>query len=283
MKKSQHVFFNVHRIVQSVLIGVLLSTSMVTHAATSTMEQIKQTKQLRIGVAPGDPWYYKDPATGLWTGVGVMVGEQLAKDLGVKLVTVETTYGNAVAGLQANQMDVMLVLDATDERKKALDFPSNPLLWYKQGVLIRQGVAAKTWDDLNNPNVRIGVSLGTATDRDLTKRLPNAHIERFANTDEAVAAFMAGRVDGISFYHPALVIAYSHIHKGTVVIPLPVVALPTSAGIRKESDPAFKDFLNNEFAKYYNDGTVQRFYAEYLKTKGVDPSQVPTVMERDTK
>jgi len=274
---------NIRRLAQFIVFGVVLSTSLFAHAATSTMEQIKQTKQLRIGVAPGDPWYFKDPASGEWTGVGVMVGQQVAKDLGVKLVPVETTYGNAIAGLQANQIDVMFVLDATDERKKALDFPSNPLLWYKQGVLIKQGVNAKTWDDLNNPNVRLGVSLGSATDRDITKRLPNAHIERFANTDEAVAAFLANRVDGIAFYHPALVIAYSHIHKGTVVVPTPVVSLPTSAGIRKEQDPAFKEFLNKEFAKYYGDGTVQKMYADYLKTKDIDPSQVPTVMERDAK
>jgi polar amino acid transport system substrate-binding protein len=266
-----------------IIFASVLSTSLFAQAATSTMEQIKQTKQLRIGVAPGDPWYFKDPASGEWSGVGVMVGQQIAKDLGVKLVPVETTYGNAIAGLQANQMDVMFVLDATEERKKALDFPSNPLLWYKQGVLIKQGINAKTWDDLNNPNIRLGVSLGSATDRDVTKRLPNAHIERFANTDEAVAAFQANRVDGIAFYHPALVIAYSHIHKGTVVVPTPVVALPTSAGIRKEQDPAFREFLNKEFAKYYGDGTVQKMYAEYLKTKNIDSRQVPTVMEGDAK
>ena len=169
---STRTLSNIRRLAQFIVLGAVLSTSLFAHAATSTMEQIKQTKQLRIGAAPGDPWYFKDPVSGEWTGVGVMVGQQIAKDLGAKLMPVETTYGNAIAGLQANQIDVMFVLDATDERKKALDFPSNPLLWYKQGVLIKQGVNAKTWDDLNNPNVRLGVSLGSATDRDVTKRLP---------------------------------------------------------------------------------------------------------------
>jgi len=269
-------------ILRAIALTAAVSTSLVSHAATSTLDQIKQTKQFRIGVAPGDPWYFKDPMTGQWTGVGVMIGQQIAKDLGAQLVTVETTYGNAVAGLQANQIDAMFVLDATDERKKALDFPANPLLWYKQGVLVRSGIKAQTWDDLNNPNVRVGTTLGSATERDITKRLPKADIERFANTDETVAAFMAGRIDAIAFYHPALVIAYSHIHKGTVVVPTPVVAIPTSAGIRKD-DPQFKEFLNKEFAKYYSDGTVQKIYAEYIKTKGVDPTKVPTVMEKDSK
>src|SRR5690349_4161791 len=85
--------------------------------ATSTWQQIKQRGELRIGVTPGEPWYFKDPVTGQWSGIGFRMGEQIAKDLGVKLVPVETTWGNAVAAIQANQIDVMFVLDATDERK----------------------------------------------------------------------------------------------------------------------------------------------------------------------
>jgi polar amino acid transport system substrate-binding protein len=259
-------------------LGVLLASSAASGwAQTSTLQKIKQSGELHIGVAQGDPWYYRDPSTGTWTGLGVMVGDVIAKDLGVKLVPVETTYGNSVAALQSGQIDVMFVLDATDERKKAVDFPSKPLLWYAQGVLTKESLVAKNWSDLDKPDVKLGVALGTATDRDLTKRLPQAKLERFTNTDETIAAFMAGRVDGIAFYHPALVIAYSKIHKGKVQIPQPVVALPTSAGIRREADPAFRDFLDVEFAKLYTSGQTQALYAAYLKTKGLDASTLPGV------
>ncbi|RYE39073.1 MAG: transporter substrate-binding domain-containing protein, partial [Hyphomicrobiales bacterium] len=193
-------------------------------AGAQTLQKIKSAGELRIGVAPGDPWYFRDPAADKWTGLGVLLGEQVAKEMGVKMTPVETTWGNSVAALQSGQIDAMFVLDATDERKKALDFPANPLLWYAQGVLTKDGLAAKNWADLDKPEVRIGVALGTATDRDLTVRLPKAKIERFTNTDETVAAFMSGRVDAIGFYHPALVIAYSKIRKGKVVVPQPVVA-----------------------------------------------------------
>lgn len=278
MKKS----FHVGGVLLNMVLLAALSYSLVAHAATSTLDQIKQSKQFRIGVAPGDPWYFKDPLTGQWSGVGVGVGERIARDLGAKLVPVETTWGNSVAALQANQIDAMFVLDATEERKKAADFPTNPLLWYKLAALERTGLNAKTWDDLNKPDVKVGTTLGSSPDLAVTKALTKAHIERFANTDETVAAFMAGRVDAIVFYHPVLVIAYSHIRKGTLVVPTPVNALPTSAGIRKD-DPAFKDFMNQEFAKYYKDGTVQKIYADYLKTKGLDPAKMPTVMEKDVK
>ncbi|MDR6856202.1 transporter substrate-binding domain-containing protein [Variovorax guangxiensis] len=254
-------------------LGLLAGTS--SHA--QTLQKVKQTGELRIGVASGDPWYYRDPVSGQWSGVGVLVGEQIAKNLGVKMVPVETTWGNSVAGLQSGQIDVMFVLDATEERKRAIDFPTTPLLWYAQGILAKEGLVAKNWEDLNKPNVRVGVALGTATDRDLTKRLPSAKIERFTNTDETVAAFNAGRVDAIGFYHSVLVIAYSKIKKGSVQIPQPVVAIPTSAGVRREQDPSFRDMLDEQFKKMYASGQTQALYAQYLKTKGLDPDKLPGV------
>jgi polar amino acid transport system substrate-binding protein len=87
-------------------------------------QQIKQKGELRIGVTPGEPWFFKDPGSGAWSGIGYAMGQQVAKDLGVKLVPVETTWGNSIAAIQANQIDVMFVLDATDERKKASTFPT---------------------------------------------------------------------------------------------------------------------------------------------------------------
>ena len=248
-------------------------------AAQSTMQQIKQKGELRIGVTPGEPWFFKDPGSGAWSGIGYAMGQQVAKDLGVKLVPVETTWGNSIAAIQANQIDVMFVLDATDERKKAVDFPDAPFFWYAQGVLLKDGMKVKSWADLDREDVKIAVTLGTAPDRELTKRLPKAKIERFQNMDEAIAAFYSGRVDGASFYHPALVMQQARVKKGSIVIPEPVVALATSAGIRREDDKQFRDFLSSEFDKYYKNGQTQKFYEEFLKSRNIDPAKAPPILK----
>ena len=267
------------RVVQ-LLCAAIVAIGMIANAgAQSTAQQIKQKGELRIGVTPGEPWFFKDPSTGQWSGIGYSMGQQVAKDLGVKLVPVETTWGNAVAAVQANQIDVMFVLDATEERRKALDFPDNPFFWYAQGVLLKDGMKAKTWSDLDRDDVRIAVTLGTAPDRELTKRMTKAKIERFANMDEAIAAFYSGRVDAASFYHPALVMQQARVKKGTVVIPEPVVALPTSAGVRQETDKTFRDFLNVEFDKYYKNGQTQKFYEEFLTSRGIDPAKAPPILK----
>jgi len=260
--------------------AAILAFGMIADAgAQSTAQQIKQRGELRIGVTPGEPWFFKDPGSGDWSGIGYRMGQQVAKDMGVKLVPVETTWGNAVAAVQANQIDVMFVLDATEERKKAIDFPDAPFFWYAQGVLLKDGLKAKSWTDLDRDDMRIAVTLGTAPDRELTKRMTKAKIERFANMDEAIAAFYSGRVDAASFYHPALVMQQARVKKGTVIIPEPVVALPTSAGIRREDDKTFRDFLNVEFDKYYKNGQTQKFYEEFLVSRGIDPAKAPPIVK----
>jgi polar amino acid transport system substrate-binding protein len=253
--------------------------SPVSWAQQSTWEQIKGKGELRIGVTPGEPWYFKDPASSQWSGIGYSMGQQIAQDLGVKLMPVETTWGNSIAALQANQIDVMFVLDPTEERKKAIDFPDAPFFWYAEGVLVRNGLSVKEWSDLDRDDIKIAVTLGTAPDRDLTSRLTKAKIERFQNMDEAIAAFYAGRVDGASFYHPALVMQQARVRKGKVLIPQPVVALSTSAGVRREDDKRFRDFLSQEFDRYYKNGETERFYEAFLKSRGIDPGAAPPIMK----
>jgi len=273
------LFHSLKRHVAILGLAVAAAAAPLAAYAQSTLEQIKSAGVMRIGVAPGDPYYFKDPASGQWSGVGILIAQEVANNLGVKLQTVETTWGNAVAAIQANQIDTMFILDATEERKKAVDFADEPLFWYAQGVLTRNGLSVKTWEELDKPEIRIGVGLGTAPDRDLTKRLTQAKIERFANNDEAVAALFAKRVDAIAFYTPVLAVAYSRIRQGEVVIPTPVVALSTSAGFRRQEDPAFRNFLNGEFKKMYESGRVQELYAQYLETKKVDPSKTPSLIK----
>src|ERR1700722_16009425 len=93
-----------------------------TAAASSTWEQIQKTKKLRVGAALSEPWYYRDTdnssAPGgvkvgdtLWRGIGPNLGKLFADAMGVELEMVETTWGTAVAGLQANQFDTMFILD----------------------------------------------------------------------------------------------------------------------------------------------------------------------------
>ena len=245
--------------------------------ATSTWDRIRGNKELRIGVTSGEPWFYKDPASGAWSGIGFAAGQAIAAALDVKLTPVETSWATAVAGLQADQFDVMFVLDATPQRALSVDFPVQPFFYYAQGLLVRDGLEAKRWADLDKPDTRIAVTLGTAPDRDVTARLPHAHIERFPTNDQSILAFQSGHVDAVCLYHPALVLQQHRVGMGKVVLPEPILASSTSAGVRRETDKTWRDWLGLALGFYYTTGQTEQFYETFLRSRGIDPTTAPAV------
>ena len=249
--------------------------------AQTALETVTQRGTLRVGMAAADPWFYKDPISEKWTGVGVQMGQAMAEELGVTFEPVETTWANSVAAIQAGQIDLMFVLDATDERKKAIDFPDHPLFYYAMGALIQDGMEISDWQDLNVEGTTVGVTLGTTVDRLLTETLPNAKIERFASNDEAVAAFASRRVDAVSQFHPALIVQVSRIGTGSVVLPKPIHAVPTSVGLPKAADSSFKDWVNDFITKSYDSGKTTEIFEAYIKTKGIDPAKVPGLVKEN--
>lgn len=247
--------------------------------AAASLGAVKTQGKLRVGVTAADPWFAKDPISGQWSGVCIEIGKMMAAELGVAFEPVETTWANSVAAIQADQIDVMFVLDPTEARKKAIDFPEAPLFYYAMGALVKANAEVKTWEDLNKSGTRVGVTLGTNIDVTLTEKLKNATIERFANNDEAIAAFAANRVDVVSQFHPALIVQYSRLRMGKVVLPEQVLAIPTSVGLVKSDDPSFRNWVNDFISKLYSSGKTEEMFQTYISSKGLDPKSVPGLVK----
>lgn len=244
-----------------------------------TLDEVKKRGTLRVGVTQAPPWYSKDPKTGDWTsGLGVFMGKAMAQSLGVKFEAVEVSWGNAIAALQGNKIDLMFVLDATAERKQAIDFPEVPLLWYSLAVLARDDLAVKTWDDLNKPGLKLSCAQATTVDAFLTKNTPKADIQRFPGNVEAIAAFQSGRVDAVGMFHPPLLAARQRLGKGKLIVPTPSESVPSSVGARK-GDTDFVAWINKVVGEHYRSGQTQKWYEQSLTDFGLDPKTVPPIMK----
>ncbi|MFD1911014.1 transporter substrate-binding domain-containing protein [Halodurantibacterium flavum] len=248
-------------------------------AQDGTMAQIRSSGVLRVGVTQAPPWYSVNPATGEWSsGLGVSMGRAMAEELGVRFEPVEVTWGTAVAALQSNRIDMMFVLDATEERRQALAFPETPLLYYSLAVLARDDLEVTDWADLNQPGIRISVPQATSMDAFLTEHTPDADIQRFPGNPEAIAAFQAGRVDAVTLFHPPLIAARQRLGRGQILVPQPVESRPSSVGLRQEADTEFLDWVNEKIGEYYRSGQTQAWYEEFLTGFGLDPATVPPIM-----
>ncbi len=73
--------------------------------AEGTLEATKKRGTFRVGVTQAPPWFSKDPKTGEWTsGLGISMGKAMADKLGVKMETVEVSWGNSIAALQGDRI-----------------------------------------------------------------------------------------------------------------------------------------------------------------------------------
>ena len=246
--------------------------------AANEIEAIKERGALRVGVTQAPPWYSKDLASGDWTsGVGVSAGQAMAEALDVAFEPVEVTWGTAVAALQSGKIDVMFVLDATDERKQAVAFPEAPLLYYSLALLARDDLDISTWDDLDDASISLAVPQATSMDAFLTENVSDADIQRFPGNTEAIAAFQSGRVDAVVLFHPPLIAARQRLGSGKIVVPTPVQSNATSAAVR-QGDPEFVTFVDEQLRDWYESGEIQDWYEEFLTGFGLEPNDAPAII-----
>lgn len=274
------------------LTAVAASESQPVASGDSTWQRIRSSGVLRIGAPVMEPWYFKD-STGssapgavvsdgvTWRGVAVSFAQAVAEAMNVKLQIVETTWANAVAGLQTGQFDTFILLDATPTRALSVSFVPNPLLWYPLALLAKEGANITTWQQINTPDFRVGVGLGTTWDEFITKEAPKAAITRFQSSAEIFAAFQAGRIDGGLISAVAADLARIRIGSGQTLVPAPKVYIPGGIAVRQESDDRWLNYLNTCAGYFYYTGKSQEFYETFLKFRGIDPKSVIPV-ERES-
>lgn len=224
---------------------VSATTAAQAQATDNTFQRIISSKKLRIGgVATGAPWTTKDKNTGQWGGQFYDIGKALATDMEVELEIVETTWGNAILDLQANKIDVMFGMNPTPKRALAVDF-TVPVYNSALVVIAKPGFEPKTWAELNKPEVKIAVDMGSAHDQVASRLCPKATIVRFKSLDEATLALSTGRVDAQSIFWMGGVRAVKRDPRlGKVIAPTPLFGSTSNAAIRRETDKSLRDFLN---------------------------------------
>ena len=145
-------------------------------------------------------------------------------------------------------------------------------------MLARDDLAAKTWEDLNKPGLKISCAQATTIDTFVTKHLPKVEIQRFPGNVEAIAAFQSGRVDAVAMFHPPLLAAKQKLGKGQLVVPTPAESVPSSTAARK-GDTAFVAWLDKTTGDYYRSGQSEKWYEQSLSDFGLDPKTVPPIMK----
>ncbi len=190
--------------------------------------------------------------------------------------TPSSTYGNSILDLQSNKIDLGFALNPTPQRALVVDFTAT-VFPHPFGAMLKKGLDAKTWADINKPEVNIAVDVGSANEAVARRFAPNATIKSLKSRDEVMLEMSSGRVDCVV---NALVLGLTAIAKnpnlGTYkILQTPSVAIPSSMAVRRETDKRWRDFLSVWVDYNRGIGQMREWFTKGLALSGVKPEDVP--------
>lgn len=247
-----------------------------TPAGRSTLAHVMSTSTLRVaGLVGEEPYFHKDLASGQWSGFCIAMATDIAKELGVKLEVVESTWGNSVLDLQSNKIDISFGLNPTPKRALVIAF-SQPLFYNTFVIVTRKNFNPTTWTELNNPKVRIAVDLGSTHELIARRYAPNATITAFKTRDEAILATQSGRADCfVATIFLGLTALKKNPQLGQFIMPRPYIQASVCAAIQYDTDQRFRDFLDAWAVFNRSNGQTREWIIAALAKVNIAPSDVP--------
>jgi polar amino acid transport system substrate-binding protein len=156
------------------------------------------TGKLRVAVYRGSPTSIipgQTPAES--KGVGYDLGRELALRLGIPFEPVVfPKNADSLAAVKAGAADITFT-NATPDRARDMDF-SNPFLRVEQSCLVPSGSAIKSLQDVDVKGVRVGVSVGSTSQKALGNRLKNAQVLAVPSLDQAADMIKSGELEAFA-------------------------------------------------------------------------------------
>lgn len=180
----------------SAAIAAVLVMSPVTHARS--LDDIKASGKLLVGTT-GDykPMSYLNKETGLYEGFDAELAESLAKNLGVKLLYVPTTWKTLQADTLADKFDVAICgITVTDARKQVMAM-SDGYLTFGKTILANKAKADqfKSLEDINQPSVKVMYNPGGTNEKFAKEMTPKAELLMHEHNAEIPGLIGEGKAD----------------------------------------------------------------------------------------
>jgi polar amino acid transport system substrate-binding protein len=153
---------------------------------------------LRVGVYPGSPTsWVKDAKTGESVGIALDLGKELAKRLNVSVQVIEfDRVALVLDALKEGKVDFTFT-NATAVRAKDMDFTA-PMVRLELGYLVMNTSPLKTVADIDQANIRVGVSQGSSSQGVLTQLFKQAKVVPADSLAKAQSLLKTQQVDAFA-------------------------------------------------------------------------------------
>ena len=154
------------------IIGLLAFTGFAN--AESRLQQIQESGKLRVGTT-GDwnPMSMKDSSTNSYVGFDIDVVTQLAQDMGVELELVPTDWKSIVAGITSDKYDISTSASLSPKRALVSGYTNSYFKLATVPLTLKKNLNQfQSWDDINQSNVTVAVTLGTTQEMQAKSYFP---------------------------------------------------------------------------------------------------------------
>lgn len=235
-------------------------------------DTIRKRGTLLVGTTWSIPWSMRDPQ-GEWQGFEIDLARQLAADLGVDFTIVRVPFTQFTSALETGRIDIVVAgYSITPQRALVVDF-SNAYADSQMELVVRKELAGQ---DVNRPDVKIGVRTGTTSEAAAQARLPKAQIVAFPTAPRLYAAVKAGEVDGALAYTPRTTIAIAE-SEGKLAVATGIPGLPhtVEAFAVRKGEQSLLNYLNAWIAYWTADGWLGERHRYWFESLDWTPRFVP--------
>lgn len=248
------------------LVGALL-TSVAAQAETSAIDNILSTGELKVCFEAGYIPFEMKTKDDLFIGFDIDIAKHMARSMNVKFTPVNTAWDGIIPALQTQKCDIIIGgMAITPERNLKVMF-ADTYLEIGQTVLVTPKIAkeVKSYRELNDAKYTIASQIGTTGAQAAKKYFPNAKLDLFETSADAVLQVANGKADAFVYDLPYNAL-YAAQHKDKVVhLDESFTYEPLGWAIR-QNDPNFLNFLNNYLVQIKKDGTYDRIYDKWFKS-----------------
>lgn len=148
---------------KQLIVVFFITLSFYSISMADVLSSILDSKKLQVCIWP--EYYgisYLDPRTQKLKGIDVDLAHELGKDLGVKVVFVESSFVTLIADIQNKQCDIaMFAIGRTPSRLEKLTLTTPHLASDIYAIASKSNRRIHQWEDIDKPDVVVAVARGT--------------------------------------------------------------------------------------------------------------------------
>jgi cyclohexadienyl dehydratase len=246
------------------VVTLLLATSAM---AESRLQQILVNGELRVGTT-GDwnPMTMIDPTSKEHKGFDIDIATALAADMGVKVVFVPTTWKTLVNGIVAAKYDMTSSASLSPKRALVAGYSLSYFAVEDVPLMLNKNKGKyNSWEDLNNPNVTVAVTLGTVQEKRAEVLFTKSKIIKVSAPARDYQEVLAGRAD-ISMTSNLEAAKLVEQYPQMMVVPVKGGKNPTPlAVLLPQADQVWINYVNHWIILKSERGFFDQLEAKWLK------------------